>query len=379
MRRFSDWFSHIDWVIPLALLPVLGAGLVTINSFGVGDAVNLVNRQLLWITLSFTIFFLSSQLDMRFLRKTNVLVGLFLFGIGSLLLLFILGKTVKGATSWIDLGGFSLQPSDPMKLVLILLLAKYFSRRHIEIAHPKHIIISGLYMLIPFLLVLMQPDFGSAIILFVIWFGMILVAGISRKHLLTLVSMGLVAGVILWTFVFAPYQKARIMSFLDPSGDLQGAGYNAYQSAIAVGSGQIFGKGVGYGTQSRLAFLPEYETDFIFAAFAEEWGFLGTLLLFLCLAIVIWRIVRSSLTGATNFEILYGVGVAIFFVSHIFINVGMNIKLMPVTGITLPFLSAGGSHLMTEFLALGILMAMRRYARTAHRDDMRVPVIDYAA
>jgi rod shape determining protein RodA len=153
--------------------------------------------------------------------------------------------------------------------------------------------------------------------------------------------------------------------------NIHGSGYNVYQSTIAVGSGQLLGKGVGFGTQSRLNFLPEYQTDFIFAAFVEEWGFVGAMLLFLLLGLIIWRILHISLLGATNFEILYGLGLSIYFMSHFIVNIGMNIGIMPVTGITLPFMSYGGSHLLTEFIGLGILMGMNRYRRVAHKDDMR--------
>lgn len=157
------------------------------------------------------------------------------------------------------------------------------------------------------------------------------------------------------------------MTFLDPLADIQGAGYNAYQSTIAVGSGQIWGKGVGYGTQSKLEFLPEYETDFIFAAFAEEWGLIGVSVLFIMFGVVIWRLLEHGITGATNFERLFATGVAILFTSHFFVHIGMNIGLLPVTGTTVPFLSYGGSHLMTEFLGVGVVMAMRRYTNTQYK------------
>ena len=173
----------------------------------------------------------------------------------------------------------------------------------------------------------------------------------------------------LWFFALEEYQKQRIVTFIHPLTDLQGAGYNAYQSTVAVGSGEFFGKGIGFGTQSRLQFLPEYETDFIFAAFAEEWGFLGVFLLFILFGIVLWRILINALYGASNFETLFGIGLAIFIMSHFIVHVGMNVGLLPVTGTTLPFVSYGGSHLITEFVGLGILMGMRRYRRVVHRDD----------
>ena len=286
------------------------------------------------------------------------------------MLLFFLGHSSNGAQSWFSFDGFSFQPSDMMKLIVILMLAKYFSRRHIEIGYFKHIFISGLYAFIPFLLVFLQPDFGSAIIIFLIWFGMILVSGISKKHLLIVIGIVALSFGILWGFIFAPYQKARIINFVHPLSDIHGSGYNVYQSTIAVGSGQVLGKGVGFGTQSRLKFLPEFETDFIFAAFSEEWGFIGVIILFILFGLIIWRILRMAILGTTNFEILFGIGLAIYFISHFIINVGMNLGIMPVTGITLPFMSYGGSHLLTEFTGLGILMGMNRYRRVAHQDDM---------
>ncbi|OGZ10482.1 MAG: rod shape-determining protein RodA [Candidatus Lloydbacteria bacterium RIFCSPHIGHO2_02_FULL_50_13] len=362
-------FRHIDWILFLAVLPILGAGLVSMYTF-VGES-DFFMRQVFWIGIALLVSLSFSFVDFRILRKTHVILALFLGSCGLLLLLFLLGSVVSGAQSWFKLGLFSIQPAEPMKLVLILLLAKYFSRRHVEIAHWKHIFISGFYAFIPFLLVLIQPDFGSAIILFAIWFGMTVVSGISKKHLLVVFGTGVLAFFLLWSFVFAPYQKERIMSFIHPLTDIRGAGYNAHQSTIAVGSGELLGKGIGYGTQSRLKFLPQYQTDFVFASFAEEWGFVGVTLLLLCYGIVIARIIRAALFGASNFETLFALGLAIFFMTQIAIHIGMNMGLLPVTGQTLPFMSYGGSHLLTEFAGLGILMGMRRYERVAHPENMQ--------
>ena len=168
--------------------------------------------------------------------------------------------------------------------------------------------------------------------------------------------------------MFRPYQKDRVLTFLDPERDIRGSGYNAFLSVVAVGAGGLYGKGVGYGTQSRLSYLPEYETDFVFAAFAEEWGFIGVLLLFSFLGIVIWRVLANAIRGSTNFELFLGVGVAIILMAHLTINVGMNIGILPVTGVTMPFMSYGGSHLVAEFLGLGMLVGMRRYSKAAHSE-----------
>lgn len=360
----------IDWILLGAVVFVALAGLVTMNSFVAGDTH--LEKQAVWLGVALTLFFVVSLFDFRFLRRTGVVVWIFSVCIGLLLALFALGSVVKGAQSWFSLGGISFQPSDIAKIALIIVLAKYFTRRHIEIKNIRHIIVSGVYALIVFLLVLVQPDFGSAIIVFLIWLGMVLVSGISKKHLALVFFIGAVAFSGLWFFVFQDYQKHRIYNFINPLADVRGTGYNAYQAMIAVGSGQVLGKGIGYGTQSKLKYLPEYQTDFIFAAYAEEWGYIGVLILFTAYGVIIWRVMRNAFRGETNFEILFGTGVAVFLISHFLINVGMNIGLAPVTGITFPFMSYGGSHLLTEFLALGILMSMRRYSsRPAHKDSMK--------
>lgn len=371
MHTRPSLLRSIDWWLLLPLIPIMGAGLLTMSSFGGGPGVtSFFGKQLMWILVSLSIFVALSRIDTRFFKDTRVLVTLFLISIVFLLALFPLGSVVNGSKSWFSFGAFSFQPADITKLVLVLVLAKYFSRRHVEIGHWRHILISGTYALIPFFLIFLQPDFGSALVIFLIWFGMVLVSGLSKRHLALVGAIGAVAIAGLWFFVFESYQKDRIETFFHPLTDIEGSGYNAFQSTIAVGSGQVFGKGIGYGTQSRLQFLPEYETDFIFAAFSEEWGFVGAVAILLLYAVLIARILSLSIRGASNFEMLFGLGLAIYFMSHIIVNVGMNIGLMPVTGIPLPFMSYGGSHLLVEFMGLGILSGMQRYTRAAHRDDL---------
>jgi rod shape determining protein RodA len=362
--------SHrIDWWLFLSIVPILLAGLATMHSF-TGDT-SFALRQFIWIIISVAVFLGLSMADVRFLRSTWVSVAAFSISVVLLILLRLLGTVSHGAENWFDFGAFSFQPSDFAKAALIIMLAKYFSRRHIEIANIRHILVSGAYAFILFILVLWSPDFGSAMIIFLLWLGMVAVSGISKKHLLAMLGLGIAAFVLFWTFGLAEYQKDRLRTFIDPFADIQGAGYNAYQSTIAVGSGEMFGKGLGYGTQSRLKFLPEYQTDFIFAAYAEEWGFAGVLILFVLYGIVVWRIIMNAMRGSSNFEILFGAGVAVFFIVHIAINIGMNVHLLPVTGTPLPFMSYGGTHLLTEFALLGILMAQRRSARPAHKDAIK--------
>jgi len=364
--------KRIDWLLVFFILPVVAGGLVTMKSFTPAESAgDFFGRQIIWVAISFAVFFIFSFIDFRFLKRTDVLVFLFLLLSGILLLLIAVGSIGAGPKSWFNFGLFSFQPVDLMKLVLVLVLAKYFSRRHVEIRDFKHIFISGLYAFIPLILVLAQPDFGSAMIILFIWLGMVLVSGISKKHLLLVFFTGAVVFAGLWFFAFEPYQKARIYTFINPMSDIHKTGYNVFQSTVAVGSGQVLGKGLGFGTQSRLKFLPVPQSDFVFAAYAEEWGFVGSALILILYCLIIWRILYNASLGATNFEILFGLGIAIFFIGHILVNIGMNLGLMPVTGIPLPFMSYGGSHLLAEFAGLGILMSMRRYGRSAHRDDMK--------
>ena len=365
--------SSIDWWLVGAVLPILLAGLATMYSF-TGDN-SFAAHQSIWILVSVMAFFGLSMIDFRFLRTTWVSVFLFVFSTILLTALFGLGKISYGAESWFSFGLFSFQPSDFAKVALIIILAKYFSRRHIEIANIRHILVSGFYAAVFFILVLVHPDLGSALIIFLLWLGMIIVSGVSKKHLFAMIAIGIVTALLLWSFAFKDYQKDRIRNFVDPASNIHTTGYNAYQSTIAVGSGGVFGKGLGYGTQSRLKFLPEYQTDFIFAAFAEEWGLVGVIILFALYGIIIMRLIKSAMRGATNFEILFTTGVAVYFIVHIAINIGMNMHLLPVTGTPLPLMSYGGTHLLAEFGLLGVVMGMRRYARPAHKDATKTEFV----
>lgn len=360
MNQLTTLFAGFRWGLFLPAFGLSLLGLVTMYSH-VGDNF-FFNRQLLWIGVATLGMLLAVIPDYRFLRTGNTAFVLYLSTVVLLILVLFLGEITLGAQSRFDLGFFSIQPSDPAKVILIVVLAKYFAKRHEEIADFKHILVSGLYALVIFGLVFIQPDFGTAAILFLVWFGMVLVSGIRLRHLLTVFLLGVGAFALMWQLVFLPYQQERIMTFLNPLADIQGAGYNAYQSTVAIGSGGLFGKGIGYGTQSKLLFLPEFETDFIFAAFAEEWGLVGVLLLFSLFGFLVWQLLQSATSAATNFERLFATGVTILFVAHFFIHIGMNIGLLPVTGTTIPFLSYGGSHLLTEFIAIGMVMGMRRYA-----------------
>ncbi len=356
----TDWLA-LGAAILLSLL-----GLLTMNSFQPGDPFFL--RQAVWIGISIAAYFAASAVDWHFLRRGSFAAWAYVALIVPLLLLLALGTAVKGAKSWLSFGSLGIQPIELAKLALIIALAKYFSRRHIEIRNIRHILVSGAYAGIVFVLVALQPDLGGAIIIGAIWLGMVLVSGISRKHLALVFGAALVAFSCLWLFGLHDYQRERLLTFIHPLADIHGAGYNAYQSTVAVGSGELLGKGIGYGTQSKLRFLPEYQTDFIFAAFAEEWGFIGIGILFTLYGAIFWRILSIASRGASNFETLFALGILCYFCAHFILHVGINMGLLPVTGTTIPFMSYGGSHLIVEFLALGMLAGMSRYSRATHRD-----------
>jgi len=358
--KFRDRI-YVDWYIFVPAVLISLAGLVTMNSFSGGNS--FFFRQSIWLLLSVSVFFVATAVDWRFLRRTKVLVSIFIGTLLLLITLLLLGEITRGSQSWFQFGFFAFQPSDPAKLVIVMILAKYFSRRHIEIKNLRHILVSGIYAFLVFFLVFLQPDFGGAIIILSIWFGIILVSGISKKHLAVVIGLGIITSVFLWMFIFAPYQKARIISFIHPLADVQGAGYNAYQSTIAVGSGELLGKGIGQGSQSKLRFLPEYQTDFIFASFAEEWGFIGAVSLLSIFLLLLFRLINNAEQAATNFETFFSLGVVIWFSVHVAIHAGMNIGVLPVTGITFPLMSYGGSHLLTEWFALGILSSLKRHSQ----------------
>lgn len=369
-----NFLKKIDHLVLATVLPIMIFGLFTMSSLkGVNGSFfdPFFIKQSVFIMLSIITIISLSFLDFRFLRDSYVVSTLYFISLSLLVLVLLIGSTINGAKAWFNLGIVSFEPSDLMKLSIIILFAKYFSKRHVEIANLKHILISGFYMAIPFLLIMKQPDLGSGLVIFSIWFGMIFISGLSRKHLIVLIGLGIISFVILWNFYFKEYQKLRIITFINPTYDLRGSGYNVYQATIAVGSGGFFGKGLGYGTQGRLNFLPEHETDFIFASFLEEWGMLGGIIVFSLISILIYHLTRLSLRAETNFEALFILGVCIYLLAHFIINMGMNIGLLPVTGIPLPFMSYGGSHLLIESICLGICIGMSRYSRASHPSKMK--------
>ncbi len=366
-----SWLSFrpalfFDWTLLLPALTLSLVGILTMSTFGQGAS--LAPRQLLWLVIATCLYFVLATFDMRFIRRVSIVMVLYAIAVVLLVLLLLFAHPVMGARAWFSFGPISFQPADFAKLALIALLAKYLSRRHVEIGDFRHIIVSGAYALTLTLLILVEPDMGNAIIFGALWLGMMLVSGISKKHLAIIGLATLIVASFLWFEGLQPYQRTRVISFVNPAADVHGAGYSAYQAKIAVGSGELWGKGVGYGTQSKLRFLPQYQTDFIFAAFAEEWGFVGVILLLSIYALLFIRLGQIARAAATNFDAFFTIGVLILFAAHLAIHVGISLGLLPVTGQTIPFMSSGGSHLVLEFALLGIVTSLARSGRGATRD-----------
>ncbi len=318
-------------------------------------------KQIVFLIFGFFLMILLAVfLDLRAVKQNPFLIFFFytlcLLALG---LLFVFGAKVRGTTGWFKIFGLSFQPIEFTKLVLAVLLAKYFTVRHIEMYQVRHLFISGFYVLLPSILVFFQPDLGSTIILWLVWLGVILVAEVKLKHLAGIFILGLILVLIAWGFLLKDYQKTRIISFINPKVSLQGPGYQINQSMIAIGSGGIFGKGMGKGTQTQYGFLPETQTDFIFAALAEETGLIGVIFILGLYALIFWRIFKIAANASNNFYSLVAVALGIMIFSQVFINIGANLHLLPIIGITLPFLSYGGSSLIAMYLTLGILENIR--------------------
>lgn len=344
-----------DWALYLFAFLLWLVGLATIyaTTYFSGRA-SLALDHLIFGVIGIGLMIFFTFLDYRAWR--SVVYPLFIVGI--LLLAFVLyfGKNIFGATRWINLGFFQLQPSELMKLFLILFLARFWGERDQKM--NLFAIVAGLILVfIPLYLVLKQPDFGTAAVLFFATVVVLFSLGLKRIYYFFICILFAIAGPLTWLSLKS-YQKERLLNFLNPLHDPMGSGYNILQSLIAVGSGGIWGQGLSESTQSQLSFLPVAHTDFIFAGFAEITGFSGSLILILIFFFFIWRIINVARVSRDNFGAYFAVGAAAIFLFQFIVNIGMNIGIMPVTGIPLPFVSHGGSALLVDFIMVGILQSI---------------------
>jgi rod shape determining protein RodA len=345
----GKFFRHTDWVTVLliSLLGVYGLFLmVTID-------VSLFVQQAFFLVVSLVILILISHFDRLILAWFAPIA--YVIG-NALLAITLFAPEVRGARRWITIAGESLQPSELVKPLFMLAFAWFISKYSPRQA--KNLPLHFTLFLIPFLLIFKQPDLGTGIVYFAVWFAMMLAGGLELK---------LVIGTVLSVFFFAPwaygrlapYQKDRLITFIDPALDPKGAGYNALQATIAVGSGQIFGKGLGFGTQSHLRFLPEYHTDFIYATLIEELGFAGGMILLSAYALLLWHLLTRVWKVTDNLiAFVFGMGLFSMLLTQVFINAGMNMGILPITGITLPFISYGGSSMLSFAVSFGMFRAL---------------------
>lgn len=342
--------ARVQLLVPVGI--VLAAGLLVFLS----SARHLFWYQLLWITFGLIVFVAVERFDWRSLVNVRFLVGgVYAFGILLLVLTLILAPSIRGVRSWLVLGSFQFQASEFMKAALILLYAQFFSRGHMRIAHAGTLVTSFAFAALPAVLIALQPDLGSALILFFIWLGFVLVSGIRLRHLALAAILFAVLGALLWGVWLEEYQKERVIGLFVPERDPLGVNYNVIQSKIAVGSAGFFGKGFGQGTQVQLGFLPEAQTDFALSAFIEEWGLAGGAVVVGAFLYLLVAILRIGAAAEKNFEKFICLGTVIMLSAHFAINAGSALGFLPVIGVPFPFLSYGGSNLLTSAFLVAII------------------------
>jgi rod shape determining protein RodA len=356
MKRWLAQFRYFDLVMFSSSILLLVLGLLMIYSTTLTNPTNLMPRQLVYSLGGLVIFFVLAFFDYRNLKKSTW--WLYLLIVISLVAVWFVGSNIRGSTRWIDLGFFRVQPAEFAKLVMVIIMAKFLDQSGERLKHFRYVVLSAIYMAVPTFLILIEPDLGSALVVFGVWVAMLMISRIKKQHLMVLFVGILILAVSGWFFGLQEYQKERIYTFVNPTKDPRGSGYNVLQSIIAVGSGGLWGRGVGRGLQSQLKFLPERQTDFIFASTAEELGLFGSLFIILMFSIILYRLLITAHRARDNFGMYLSLGIFFMLLIQIVINIGMNIGILPVTGIPLPFLSYGGSSLLTTFAALGLAQSV---------------------
>ena len=359
------YLKNIDWALFGATIAIVAFGCAMIYSASSGGACasGYVEKQIVWALLGLVGAIIAASVTTTSLqRQAGKCYGLSVILLAAVL---VMGHSSKGAQRWISLGPVQIQPSEFAKLMLIVALAVFLVRRQEEIRTLKTFALSFVYLAIPVGLIFKQPDLGTSFVLIAIWFSMVFVMGTDLKNIALFVGLGLAMGLIAWNTpgLMKDYQKQRVITFVNPAADPLGSGYHVMQSRIAIGSGQITGKGFLRGTQRKLSFIPEQHTDFIFTVVAEELGFVGAGALVLLYFIVVWRGLNVMASTEDPLGRAIAAGVVGMLLFHIFVNIGMTLGIMPVTGVPLPFFSYGGSSLMANLMAIGLLegISMRRH------------------
>jgi rod shape determining protein RodA len=364
-RLLGQARDHFDWVlfVGTALLALIGVvNLYSATSVSKDALREIYVQQVYWLVFGGLLATLVAAVDYRHYERLGY--GLYGMGIVLLLLVFILGRDIRGSSRWINIGSFSFQPSEFMKLFLIIALAKYLhDDPKSEGRTLRDLAIPALIASVPMVLVMRQPDLGTALILGLIFVSICALTRIALRSLLYLfVSFGVLVPVM-WTYVLKDYQKTRVTAFLNPEANILGTGWHAHHARVAIGNGGILGQGFMRGTQNQFLFLPDQHSDFPFAVFAEDWGFLGCVVLVLLYAFLVGWSIRVAATAKDRFGAVLAIGVGSLIFWHAFFNLGMVTGILPVVGVTLPLFSAGGSSVMTVLIGIGLLMnvSMRRF------------------
>ena len=357
LRRLTN--VHLGPLVAALLLSVIG--LATVASATAVEAESFLPRQVVWIGLGLLVLLAAALVDYHALVEGSPV----LFAVGLLVLALVpfLGREVSGAKSWLVLGPFTVQPSEVHKILTVLLLTRYLASRERAYLRLSEILTATTLVAVPMVLIALQPDMGTAVMYLPALGGMLLVAGIRPRLLLAAALLGVVLAAGLWQFGLKDYQRQRITTFLQPEQDPLGAGYQVRQSKIAVGSGQWSGRGFGQGTQSQLRFLPARHSDFVMAVWAEEWGFLGVGAVFVFYALFFFSAAQIALRSRDRAGVLLVVGLVSLMAAHVIYSTGMVVGLLPITGIPLPFISYGGSFMLFNFFATGLILNVdyRRY------------------
>lgn len=343
----------IDWSLYLIPLLLSILGVVIIFSVTYSTKPSTMAAQIIYLVFSLAIAIFLTFLDYRTLRGFSFF--LYLIIVALLIFVLVFGSHSYGASRWIDLGVFKLQPSELAKIIILLFLARFFAEKE-EFKTTDLLLLLGIAG-VPIVLILLQPDFGTAMVISILLLTMLAFSKVAKFILIGLLLAMVIFAPVGWHFL-KPYQKQRITTFINPSEDPYGSGYNVTQAKITVGSGGLFGQGIGKGTQIQLNFLPVAQTDFIFASIAESLGFVGSTILIILMIFLITRVVSLARSAKDAFGFYIAIGWAMVLAFQIFVNIGMNLGIMPVTGIPLPFVSSGGSSLLTNFAAIGILQSI---------------------
>ena len=364
-KRFLLQFRNFDVILFVSTILLVTIGLLVQYSSGItgSGVINQIDasKQLLYVIVGLTIFFLVSRTDYRVWRSYSTF--LYILMLALLFIVAFFGATRLGATRWINLGFFQFQPSEFAKLAIIVFFAKYFSSVYTQSNKLKYLLVSILYLAPPVILVLAQPDLGTAMVLSLIWLVMALITRVNKLYFVAFIGVIILAVPVIMPHL-ATYQRQRITTFLNPAANPSGTGYNVNQAIIAVGSGGLLGQGLSSGSQSQGNFLPSQHTDFVFAVLSEKLGFLGGTLTILLFSTIIVRAIFIANVSSDYFGTFLAIGIATMFAIHVGINIAMNIGLVPVTGIPLPFISAGGTSMIISLLSVGILESIYARRRT---------------